>query len=310
MEVRAINQREGGRRVLTHFFPLEDHRLYEALAAQMVGFMQANTDNNGYNVYVGRALRREATSGSATNVDWVQSASLDIDPIRAEPQSPATKAELDRAGEVAHSLRDKWGGHLVLTGNGYQLWLPFADEPADVRGRRVWWSGAAQKWEGSVLGCLLDNAGCRVDPQFDIPRIVKLPGSLSVKGKATEDRPHRWATIELGTSHLTSEEIIGYAEEGQTDAAWQPSEVVPVPERFWGLLKGDDRVRESWLGIRGDFTSGRNSPSEQDMALVSICRRRGFTPAEARAILAQAPRGDRTKHSRYADITIAKVYGL
>lgn len=309
VEIRAINfgQPMIGPKVLTHFLPLEDLRKYDSMASQMVGFMQGNIDGKGYNCYIGRALRQEPSVGSATNVDWVQSASIDIDPIKESPDMASSSREVDLAFKVGNSIRSKWGGSLVATGNGCQLWLSFADALVDIRGRREWWAWACREWEQSILRQFQNNESVRLDPQFDIPRIVKLPGSLSVKGRMSAERPHRWATIQTGISHLTSGEIISYASEGH-DEIRKTEEAVPVPVRFFGLLRGDSKLNESWLGIRADLPSGRGSLSEQDMALVAICKKKGFTRAECEAILRAAPRGSRIKHDGYATLTVERAF--
>lgn len=259
-----------------------------------------------YNCYVGRAVRRSdrsagGGSGEASKgdgVDFTTSISFDADAGR----KPATDAGLEATLVRARALQARLScGTLVLTGNGYQVWCPL-DNPVDIRGRREWWANACKAFEDKIVteSGGWSGDGWKVDPQYDIPRIVRLLGCPSVTAEG------RYARIvgEVGGS-LDPERII---ERSVGSAVQQVSiGIGNVPPRFWGLLGRDMRLMESWSGSRADIKD--TSGSGQDCALVARLRALRFDPEEALAILRAKPNKARST-DQYTELTVRKVYGL
>lgn len=274
-------------------------------------------------IYVGRALR-QSTQGSINFVDTVGMASFDVDPIR-EKDTPSTESELNYAREAITTLKEIFlgSGYRVSTGNGYQLWLPVFRE-VDVRGRKQWFQRAMRNFERAHIAKVFEKRPdlidkVKFDPQFDLPRIIRLPGTWNRKGTPTEDRPHRMAAFldtpgNLRDGGIVDEEILAHAPE-EPDAHHGNSFVPPaggsVPDKFWELLGSgkDEKLLEAWRGIRRDLSD--SSPSGQDCALASRLKLHGFSPDDAYTILRRAPsRGDGPKREDYYRITIEKVYEL
>ena len=308
IELRAIHQTTG---TVVRKWLLYDksEKMYEDIYSLTVSL-------DGYNFYVGRALRRDSSGGSGDSIDYISSFSFDIDPIRPKGL-PSDLAEWRFSEQTCRKLRDhiSRAGTIVTTGNGCQLWVPTA-QPLDVRGRR--------KFTESVLRDLFDKSQALVlesgyktyiqnDPQWDLARIVKLPGTKSVKGLAGPDRPHRYAEIlEDGTDHLKKFDLDLYINMiGADKWASEPAKTKIVaasiiPGRFWVLLADDLVLQDSWYGKRVDITD--TTGSGQDCALVHRLKYHRFSPEEAGAIMKQAPGGKARYSDSYANTTISKVY--
>jgi hypothetical protein len=119
---------------------------------------------------------------------------IDYDPVRAADTS-ATEAEkrlaADVRGNVWKYLSDRqWPNPLFAdTGNGYHDVYP-TDLPADVA------TTALIKDLLKVLDAQFSTPGCKIDTSvFDLPRLVKVYGTLAAKGENTEERPHRYSRV-------------------------------------------------------------------------------------------------------------------
>lgn len=274
----------------------------------------ANTLNGKQNVYIGRNIRSRE-DGSANGIDFANAVSFDFDPIRPK-DLPATEAEVAEAVSTVTRLQKLvGGGSVVMTGNGAQLWVPISDDlPFDIRGRRKWWALACRRFEDDCVSKLdYDREKLRHDPQWDIPRVVKLAGTKSVKGVPTSDRPHRQSYfVNFSSVGISSEKILAHSvdtEEGSLDAINQKDVPVGVPERFWRILESgrDTKMMESWNGTRKDIADP--SGSGQDCALAHRLKYYGFTPEEAISIMSQAPGGKKRYTFQYARHTVENIYG-
>jgi hypothetical protein len=113
---------------------------------------------------------------------------VDIDPVRPSGIS-ATDAEKAAASDVIVAVRDAlrardWPEPILAdSGNGYHLYYR-VDLPVD--------DDDLVKNVLEVLAGRFDTVRAKVDKTVhNAARIVKLPGTLSRKGDATDDRPHR-----------------------------------------------------------------------------------------------------------------------
>jgi hypothetical protein len=156
--------------------------------------------NGKRNVYAGLRDRRKDLKKCANFGDIVglQIVTLDIDPIR-EPETPSTDQELKNALEVAEFIRNWFlkRGYAppirAMTGNGVCLYFctPYyeiTDENRDEITR------ALEKFEQNCrkkFKEILKKENCQIDRMFDLPRIGKVIGTMSVKGENTKERPWR-----------------------------------------------------------------------------------------------------------------------
>jgi hypothetical protein len=267
------------------------------------------------NFYVGRAPRVQQ-DGKGSSVNWVHSVSFDYDTERPSGK-PASNNEMSLACDVIYRLCSLLGGGtVIMSGNGYQLIVPL-DKPVDIRGRRQWWQGAHKAWEAEVLRKLGPVSGGKFDPQYDIPRVIKLAGTLSTKGAPSEDRPWRWTWADgddMYTWTYPSEHILSFAPTGPTQEEQRNLGVtrenipVGVPDRFWRELSSgkDPLLVESWRGTRRDIPDVTGSG--QDMALANRLRMHGYSPEEAVAILGASVGGKKRGTLEYWVHTVEKAY--
>ena len=161
-------------------------------------FIKVCKEHNGkYNVYAGINERR--TGGTTgTDVKTINVFVIDIDAIRKDSKLTteelkklsATDLELKKAEEVANKIVKDLAkkGHRTYkacSGNGYQLWISLipmkASEELEAK-IQILQRETRKRYENEEVG--IDNIG-------DLPRIIKVIGSLNIKGDNTEDRPHR-----------------------------------------------------------------------------------------------------------------------
>jgi hypothetical protein len=196
------------------FYRLLNHRFLTELRFLKKGYFPAfsivkNEDefvkkckiwNGKRNVYAGLRDRKKDLKRCANFGDIVglQIVTLDIDPIR-EAETPSTDEELKNALEVAKFIRNWFSkrGYFppirAMTGNGVCLYFctPYyeiTDENRDEVTR------ALEKFEQNCrekFKQILKEKNCQIDRMFDLPRIGKVIGTMSIKGKKTKERPWR-----------------------------------------------------------------------------------------------------------------------
>jgi len=139
-------------------------------------------------------LRLLPKSGNKAVVAAIHHVLLDFDPER--PQGvPSSREELerarDRAKTVAAWLKEQGAGDplAVSSGNGFHLLykIPPQDPQTFPRRLQAFLRDVARRFGGD---------GVEVDQKvWDAPRIVKVGGTISIKGTPSKDRPHRRARI-------------------------------------------------------------------------------------------------------------------
>lgn len=152
--------------------------------------------NGKQNVYVG--INERVKGGTKDNeVCAVRAVVLDIDAVRAEgfAKEPATDMELLAAGWatdkiINHFLGAGWTPPVkCMSGNGYQLWsaireIAIIESEWEDTSDRIKWFNKQVIDEFSRDDAKIDNIG-------NLSRIIKVIGTMSVKGKEKEDRPYR-----------------------------------------------------------------------------------------------------------------------
>lgn len=152
--------------------------------------------NEEYNVYAGINERR--TNGTETkDVISVKTIVIDIDAKRQGTNSKeaATKEELKKAEEVADKIiadcitQGFKPPTKIMSGNGYHLMfaipkMEITDATRDLVETQI-------KAFIDMLKSKYETEDAGIDQIGDLARIIKVCGTLSIKGQNTEERPHR-----------------------------------------------------------------------------------------------------------------------
>ena len=143
--------------------------------------------NGKANCYVGRNPRNPDGT-----VSRITTYSLDVDPEHP-PRTSVTQELLGKAVVAGRDILQTWpGGYMAESGNGvlvlYRLASPVSDE-LDAFKR---WLAA---WQNTVRDYVADRSKgeVRCDPIHDNERIIKIPGTISVKGERINWRHARFA---------------------------------------------------------------------------------------------------------------------
>jgi hypothetical protein len=190
-EVRVI----GGRgQPLIGYFDAEAAFVSECVRGNALG-----------NVYVGiqprprrmfdlapNRLMRGIAGGKAQDIETLTALVVDLDPKRPT-KTGSTDAEVERALKVAAHVAE-WcereglvRPRVMMSGNGAHLW--FALPPTSLAADGVLLRGA--KAFQSVIESLVSDPAIKVDSIHDAPRVIKVIGTVSVKGDGAGERPHR-----------------------------------------------------------------------------------------------------------------------
>lgn len=166
--------------------------------------------NTAGNVYVGiqprpqrlldlapNAVRPLRSGAGRSDIEVLTATVIDLDPVRPKDTASTEEelaAALEAAGEVAAWCEAE--GLLpparMMSGNGAQLWFAFPPIVLDEANREV--VQANLKAFEAELRARLENDRIKVDSIHDLPRIIKVIGTVSRKGEPTADRPHRVST--------------------------------------------------------------------------------------------------------------------
>jgi len=166
--------------------------------------------NGQYNLYAGINERKKGgTQGE--DVISIKTIVIDIDAIRKngfEKQS-ATIKELKDAEKICDSILtsiQKTNQILptkLCSGNGYQLWFAIPKIQIDNKNRKEIES-KIQMFHEKIINKFDINGA--IDKIGDLPRIIKIWGTLNIKGDNPLERPHRIATI-IGEERFRRENI-------------------------------------------------------------------------------------------------------
>ena len=173
--------------------------------------------NGKRNVYAGLRDRRKDLKRCANFSDIIglHILTLDIDPIR-EAETPSTEEELKNAMEVAEFIRNWFSkrGYVApiraMTGNGVCLYFctPYYEINDQNRDKIT---RALEKFEQNCrekFKKILKEKNCQIDRMFDLPRIGKVIGTMSVKGKNTKERPWRLSYFIDEPKRIEDEKIL------------------------------------------------------------------------------------------------------
>jgi P4 family phage/plasmid primase-like protien len=286
-------------------------------------FVETCTTWNGKaNVYAGRNPRplifaerfpqahnniaRGIPGAKSAEIEVITALSLDIDPVRPK-DTPSTDAEHERTLIAANRIAANYPNAVVIdSGNGSQILFPIAALSVNGDARRV--EAQTRAWEADVRAIVEEDARLKLDSIHDLPRIIKVPGTLAIKGDSTPERPHRLARIvsKIPSEPCEMREIFERQVEVEDPApsggGSSPIEGEPY-RRFLELLGSDSKLHATWLGQRTDLKD--NTRSGHELALTSLLHHRGFDHGAIESIIDRMPggKGNRRRNQR----TLRKV---
>ena len=239
-------------------------------------FVKICTENNGkFNIYAG--INERISGGTlAKDVKSVKTIVIDIDPKRA-PSTASTDKELEEANRVACQVEYDMLGmgfeqpRMAMSGNGYQMWfaIPKIEITNDTRKIFEDKIKALNKWFIERYG----NATVSIDNIGDLPRIIKVIGTISIKGKPSEERPHRVSKWVKKSDRVEDENLKLFAIQLENEMKKVVREVnfTEISEENWAsLLKNDKKLKDLMDGKWEEYypPSQGKSRSEAEMGLV------------------------------------------
>ena len=153
------------------------------------------------------ASRRSQNCATDNDIEYITTIFFDIDVVSEERQAghPASELELQQSLKAAELLCREDGLALSSTiccsGNGHYVLAPTVAISVDslevARQFKRFCQQKAQKIAGQVKKV-------RVDPVFNLSRVMRVIGSKNLKGQATPERPHRQAYFVTGPTPANS----------------------------------------------------------------------------------------------------------
>jgi hypothetical protein len=187
---------------------------------------------------------------------------VDIDPERSPRDQPATDDEKARAAEVADAVQG-WlcsVGAAPLradSGNGVHLLVPLVPAFDDEVEQAARDAHTLLRW----LDARFSTPEAHVDTStFNPSRILKLYGTLAMKGANTQDRPHRWASIDLADIPDDVDLFARVAEMVAADPPRPRSRTNVPPTRPWDEWRKAAVAALPLEAVYGDGLTGTTRP--------------------------------------------------
>ena len=220
--------------------------------------------NSQYNIYAGRNPRphwlpricenyldtKYKQRARDNHIKVITAVSLDIDPIRP-PGTASTTGQHQQAIEFAIKLHNEIGGWVDDSGNGAYLWIPFRTPIRVCKATRDEIKQKCKLWQDNIIKVHQpDKYGLRIDGCFDLSRVKKVIGTMSVKGI---HRLSRFVVVEQDRDDKVRNAILSLSLSRRASRAKlsiKPSH--NLPSRFLGLLKTSPAIKELWLTPNND----------------------------------------------------------
>ena len=275
------------------------------------------SDREGrYNVYAGINERRPGGT-RREDVLRVGAIVVDIDPVRPDPKQASTDAEMTLAIAHARAVQARQAkvgliSLLAESGNGAQLWLK-----ADIREHLDRAEAGAQEYQRGLAHDV--PGGVHVDNIGDLPRVIKVIGTLSVKGDGLPPRPHRLSRwVDGRTLPPVNDEFM------DAILAWVPAPTIATSLACAPLTTERTRTIIESLGPKAvllfegrysELTNRRGEPyrsrNEAESALASLCASHGFAQDVTVAVLAASGIGKWNERSdSYRRSILRSAYSL
>jgi hypothetical protein len=204
---------------------------------------------------------------------------------------------------------------VIDSGNGLQAWWLFEKPWIFSNSEQLEHAQKLSNGFGSRLSLHFSERGFDIDSVFDLSRVLRLPGTMNVKG---EPKPVNFVMSDGPRYHdaeLLSDYVAG-VKTPQTKSATKPNkehhkaESKQLPrERMNLLFEVDPTVREAWSG--GPVSLRDNSDSGRDMSIAVKAVMAGWPHSELEPFLrtGRTVRGAKEKPQSYFDLTIEKAIG-
>lgn len=261
-----------------------------------------------YNVYVGVNERR-TKGGKAEHVGRLSIIPLDIDPIRPKGIA-STEEELKLAHqklkEIGIWLKEEFNCEpfISMSGNGYHLYIKIPSVLLDEFNRDTI-KERLKTFIREIQSRFIDDK-VRIDSTFDLPRVMKCPGTLSVKGDNTQQRPWRVCKIIQAKDEPCVKVRDYLAKIKVQENEFEASLGTKTRGNLGALLKEDEKMKDLFEG--GWRKHGFPSRSEAEQSLLTKLVFHGFSEDAIRAIMTQSKIGKwQEKSDAYHHMSISKA---
>lgn len=250
------------------------------------------------NAYVG-INPRSKESGKAEDIGFITCLVIDIDPVRPKGAASSDQ-QLQEALGLGASIATDYKGFRVSSGSGCHVYIPC--RPIKVENRELltkevkfWMDDIRKKYQ---------NEKNKIDPIHDLPRVIRLWGSLNSKSLRIckpisdvsiverQDIVFEQTEQEVLTPEADKKLTLGLASE------YRMRELAKTNKRLAGILDGS-------------ISPGDGSPSSADYEFVKILHEAHFSHDEIRELYAFNPRGNKKPkhgHNGYPD-DVAAICG-
>ncbi len=283
---------------------------------EIIDFIKSFNGKN--NLYVG-INKRNFIPASIQHIESVKTIVLDIDAVRQAGfekeacSDDELKCAKETADEVLTWLKKEFPDilpSLAMSGNGYQIWIPIpqikcGDKASEMLDSKI-------KAFHSIVIQKFSNNNAKIDNIGDLPRIIKIIGSLSIKGTPTIERPHRvsyWVEYngrKQESKKLLNEILKINPEKVKSETPPPKQSVVDVEDIIKHRIY-DYKLDKLLNGEISDYQS--NSEAELALACKLVFYR--ASEPQVRQIMNDSflPKWkDKTQH--YRDLTIKKAFSL
>jgi len=258
----------------------------------LADFLRICEKHNGQaNVYVGVNERAEK-QGKAEYVSKFCIIPIDIDPIRPKGHA-STDFELNLARQkmeqIKNWLKEEFDcvPFISMSGNGYHLYIKIPSISVDEFNRdavqeklKIFVHEIQSKFNGEQV---------HIDSTFDLPRVMKCPGTLSVKGDNTPERPWRMCEI-IEANDKPCARVRDHLAKTKVESAKAEFEFgTKTKEDFDALLQKDDKLKDLYEGRWKEH--GFPSRSEAEQSLLTKLIFYGFSEGSIHAIMSQSKIG-------------------
>jgi hypothetical protein len=262
------------------------------------------------NVYVG-VNERAVKEGKAEYVSTLQIIPIDIDPVRPKGEA-STDAELEIARQkmlqIKNWLKEEFDcfPFATMSGNGYHLFIKIPAVPLDDFNRDTI-QAKVEVFTHEIQDRFNDEK-VHIDSTFDLPRIMKCPGTMTVKGDNTPERPWRMCKIieANDVACIRMRDHLAQIELKKTTGENGPEFGTKTKEDFDTLLHKDEKLKDL---LEGKWEKrGFPSRSEAEQSLLTKLVFYGFSEDAILEIMNQNKIGKwQEKSDAYRSTSIKKA---
>lgn len=264
--------------------------------------------NSKYNIYAG-INERSHLGTKGKNVLSIKSVIIDIDAKRTNMKQAATIEELDKAEEstenIINFLKD-FNPCKMMSGNGWQLWhaVPKINITNDNREEI---QDKVEQFHKNLIIKFKDDKYIEIDNIGDHARIIKVPGTLSVKGDNIKLRPYRVAYIaSRGFRRNESSKLLNHILNLKTEQLKPKKVLIPEPNKdIMEYISSNKKLNKLYFGLWEDRYETR---SEAEMALYTLLMAGGYSEIQCDMIMDKAEIGKwREATGQYKELTRHKA---